>query len=102
MKPFFSYTGPDPFGFSRSTKFDVFQHESGISGLARIDGDTLYLLAVNASKPGNGEFSRFLAAAFDRFEVIEVLHVWSGELERILAAKGFAPEGKSRWKWSKP
>lgn len=63
----------------------------GVEGLARVIGSDLEILAVNATKPGTGQFRKFVVEAKTRFSSITLWTIMNDELMPILARYGFGP-----------
>ena len=80
---------PDPFSALLGTGFERFESPTGLHGLARTSGKRLDLLAVNATKPGSGQFRAFIAQAKREFETICVWEVWNPLLDLVLPRYGF-------------
>lgn len=71
------------------TGYKNYSSPHGIDGLARVQGETLDILAVFARHRGRGEFRRFMQQAKQLFPVIEVWEVWNKDLAAILKHYGF-------------
>lgn len=71
--------------------YSHFTTRLGIEGLARVTGADLELLAVNATKPGTGQFRRFITEAKTRFASITLWSIVNDEMVPTLARYGFGP-----------
>lgn len=86
---------PDPNAVVLKTGFRRFNSHQGIDGLMRISGYDLELLAVHATRPGTGQFRRFVTACKAKFDTIAIWHVWNNDLPAILLRYGFSPYEKT-------
>lgn len=68
-----------------------FKTRVGVEGLGRIVDDGLELLAVNATKPGTGQFRQFIVLAKERFPSVTLWSIMNDEMMPILARYGFSP-----------
>ncbi len=84
-------TYPDPFGAILNTGFERFNSPTGINGLVRVEGGQLEILAVDATKPGTGQFRKFMKQCKQEYEAIIVWEVWNKGLEQVLVRYGFTP-----------
>ncbi len=104
---FFVRFVPDPVGVILGTGYSRFQHASGMAGLAKITGDRLDILAVNATNEGKGQFRQFIAAGKKSFRVVAVWEDWNPILAPALERYGFKPaqcveawgEINNGWEW---
>lgn len=83
--------GRDEIGVALCSPYQNFRSTTGCHGLARIDGGTLEILAVSASKPGRGQCREFVAQCRKEFGIVIVLHVDSPVLKEALKRWGFRP-----------
>ena len=105
---FFLRFDPDPIGELLGTGYSRFQHASGMAGLAKVTGDRLDILAVNATQEGQGQFREFIAAAKKTFRVVAVWEDWNPILAPALERYGFKPaqcveawgETNNGWEWN--
>jgi len=104
---FFVRFEPDPVGVALGTGYSRFVHSSGMEGLAKITDDRLDVLAVNATRQGNGQFRALIAAAKKCFRVVAVWEDWNPILGPALERYGFKraqcvePWGEvnNGWEW---
>lgn len=82
-------THPDPIGRMLGHDFDRFYSPTGINGLAKEDGDRVDILAVDATKPGTGQFRAFIDQCKLEYETIVILEVWNDWLIEVLRRYGF-------------
>lgn len=80
---------PDPVAKMLGTGYSRFVSQSGIDGLCKIDGDTLCILAVHATKPNSGQFRDFVSKSKAQFPTIKIYEVWNPDLESALDRYGF-------------
>lgn len=90
----FTSMRPDAVATVLKTGYQRYESKQGISGLCRIKGFHLDLLFVSASKPGTGQFRRFIAACKTKYDSITVWEIWNKELPAILTRYGFKPTGE--------
>ena len=89
------------------TGYSRFQHACGMAGLAKVTGDRLDILAVNATQQGQGQFRDFIAAAKKTFKTVAVWEDWNPILAPALERYGFKPaqcveawgETNNGWEW---
>lgn len=86
--------------------FRDFETAGGMTGLARVTKGNLDILAVIATKPGNGQFRKFIQDAKETFNTVAVWQVWSTIAIEALKRYGFAPilvnehgEEQTVWTW---
>ena len=80
------------------TGYSEFISTAGINGLAKFEGDTISLLAVNATKQRTGQFRKFINQAKRIFKQIEITEVWNPELQNALIRYGFSKDSDTfRW-----
>ena len=104
---FFTSYEPDPIGVLLGTGYNRFETADGVNGLAKITGDRLDVLAVVASRPSEGQFRRFIAAAKSAFKIVAVWEDWNPIISGALKRYGFHPatcaetdgEGNHGWQW---
>jgi hypothetical protein len=77
-----------PFAAQLSPMFQAFRTPS-IHGLAAVRGDRLDILAVAATNPGHGDFSRFLDECQKNYQTIGIWEIWNGSLAVMLRRRGF-------------
>lgn len=82
----------DPIALVLGTGYMRFSSPSGIDGLAKRDGTRLDILAVIATKPGTGQFRKFISRCKVRFETVCVWHDFNPQIGEALARYGFHPE----------
>lgn len=78
-----------PISMLLNTGYVEFTSSAGIDGLAKIENDTLSLLAVEARNKGTGQFRMFIKQAKRQFKVIELLEVYNLGLRSVLVRYGF-------------
>ena len=86
---FFTVWAPDPVGVALGTGFMRFQTRFGLDGLAKMNGDTLEVLAVHTMRPRQGRFRDFITAAKSTFKAVAVLDIWEPIVEAALTRYGF-------------
>ena len=96
----------DPVGAMLGTGFDRFRSVCGINGLARESDARLDVLAVEATKPGTGQFREFVRKVCAVFDTVCFWHDWNPELAGALQRYGFRRvtfreqgEKVRGWKW---
>lgn len=105
---------PDAASDLLGTGYKRFESPTGIQGLAKANTgryiSRLDLLAVVASKPGTGQFRRFVAECQAMYNTVCVWESWNPILGRALAKYGFYKalecdgdtyEPVSGWRWDK-
>jgi GTP-sensing pleiotropic transcriptional regulator CodY len=92
---------PSLVGELLGTGYSEFESSTGIHGLAKLDGDTLSLLAVHATTKRQGQFRTFISQAKRKFNQIEILEVWNLGLRRVLLRYGFNPVMSDEFVWAK-
>ena len=88
---FFATYEPNPIGVMLGTGYNRFETADGMNGLAKITGERLDVLAVVASKAGDGQFRRFIAAAKRAFKIVAVWEDWNPIIGDALKRYGFHP-----------
>lgn len=71
------------------TTFMEFDAECGISGMAKVTGETLEILAVISHYVGMGNFRRFVAECKQYYSVIRFWALLNPDLEWTLTRYGF-------------
>lgn len=71
------------------TGYEQFHSPTGMNGLAKVDGDRLDILALDASAPGTGQLRAFIDQCKREFETICIWEIWNPLLEEILRRYGF-------------
>lgn len=89
MNSFFSSWKPDRIGLILGTGMMRFTHQSGCDGLARIDGDSLFVLAVGTQAEGQGNFRAFINDAKASFFRVVLMHDVNPVVTSALARYGF-------------
>ena len=100
----------DPVGAILGTGYMRFTTSFGLAGLAKATGDRLDVLAVDAARPGTGQFRRFIDAAKQSFSTVAVWEDWNPILAPALERYGFHPathaeddgEILTGWEWHRP
>jgi hypothetical protein len=77
-----------PFAEQIAPMFQAFRTPN-IHGLAAVRGDRLDILAVAATNPGHGDFSRFLDDCQKNYQTIGIWEIWNGSLASMLKRRGF-------------
>ena len=80
---------PDPISVLLGTGFVRFASPTGMNGLAKVHGERLDILALDATAPGTGQLRAFIDQAKREFDTICVWHVWNPLLDGILQRFGF-------------
>lgn len=83
------------------TGYSEFESSAGVEGLAKIENDTLSLLAVNATKKRTGQFRQFISQAKRKFQKIEILEVWNLGLRDVLKRYGFEQINGDTFVWNR-
>lgn len=91
MKAMMGKTSPDPMGELLGTGYQRFQAHCGINGLAKDDAEHLEVLAVDANKPGTGQFRKFIELAKKNYRCVTIWEVWNDDLRNALSRYGFEP-----------
>ena len=73
------------------TGYEQFHSPTGINGLAKVNGDRVDILALDARDPGTGQFRIFMDQCKREFETIYIWEVWNPTLRHVLARYGFLP-----------
>ncbi len=73
------------------TGYEQFHSPTGINGLAKVNGDRVDILALDARDPGSGQFRTFMDQCKQEFETICIWEVWSPVLRSVLPRYGFSP-----------
>jgi hypothetical protein len=100
---------PHPVGVVLGTGYNYFAAACGIDGLAKIEGDTLNILAVYARKQGSGQFREFIRLAKLEFKTVCIWEVFNPWLDDCLKRYGFKPaftiaahdEILQGWRWDR-
>jgi hypothetical protein len=80
---------PDAVALMLGTGYERFVSPTGISGLARVSGKRLDILAVNAIRRGTGQFRSFIARAKQEYETVCVWEIANPLLDIVLPRYGF-------------
>lgn len=106
MKPSIGRTEIDPVSVVLETGYSKFSSPSGINGLCKeLAPDKLQVLAVDATKPGTGQFREFMKQIKSDYPNIEFLFVDNITLRCTLHRYGFTEfgyeethlDGKKEW-----
>lgn len=91
------------------TGYEEFVSPLGISGLARVAGDRLDVLAVVAQSQGSGQFRDFINAAKACYATVCVWEDWNPAVGDALRRYGFKRaketsdgETVTGWRWDRP
>ncbi len=84
--------GPDYWAQQFGTNYRRFQSATGIHGLYKRDGKRLDLLAVHATRPGHGQFRKFMHQCQSEFDTVCVWVIGSEILADALNRYGFHAE----------
>ena len=82
---------PDPISKLLGTGFSRFDHGTEMSGLCKISGNTIEILAVVSELPGKGNFREFINRLKLEYSTIKVWHVENTFLPMVLLRYGFRP-----------
>lgn len=85
MRPSFLSTIP-----AFDTGFDEFDTPT-MHGLARVVGNHLDILAIDAHVPGRGDCGRFLAECIESYERVRILFIGNPQLDQMLRRRGWEP-----------
>lgn len=83
---------PDPIGKLLGNGYERFISPLGVSGLVTESPDRLDIFAIDAMKPGTGQFRQFIAEAKQRYKTICIWNLWHPWLASVLERYGFVPE----------
>lgn len=83
---------PDKVAQVLNTKFDRFVSPLGIDGLVReAESGRLEFLAIVATEPGTGQFTRFMEQCQRECHTICVWQIMNPRFEKMLGKRGFYP-----------
>lgn len=71
------------------TGYSKFESSLGVHGLAKVSEARIDILAVVATKPGKGQFRRFIAAAKNAYQTVVVWEDWNPIVTAALQRYGF-------------
>lgn len=82
---------PDPVSELLGTGYSRFENAAGMNGLCKIEGNTFDILAVVATRPGNGQFRHFIICLKAKYTTIKIWDVMNPWLVEVLLRYGFRP-----------
>jgi len=81
----------DPASQLLGTGYSRFNWQGRITGLCKITGSEIQILAVVATNPGKGDFRKFVEEAKKEYRCIKIWHVGNSFLRAALTGYGFRP-----------
>lgn len=92
------------------TGFELFESDTGVGGLAKVNGSELHILALHSNIEGVGQFRDFIAKCQQHYQFIRLWTIMNELLPSILARYGFVSghdvdqfgQMQSVLDWSKP
>ena len=70
-------------------EFKQFTSPVGVKGLVKADDNTVVFLAIDAIKPGNGDFRKFIAQLKENWSTIVIVEIFNPFLPDVLKRYGF-------------
>ncbi len=88
-KTIFTSWRPDPVGMILGTGFMQFTAPHGICGLAKIEGESLHILAIESMHEGRGNCRAFIASAKQAYREIIIWEVLNARFKDALRRYAF-------------
>lgn len=89
MKAMMGKIFPDWTSEILGTGFVRFEARCGVMGLAREDGESLHVLAIESTTPGKGQFRKFVELSKKNYSNVYIWEVWNEWLRPVLRKYGF-------------